>query len=436
MEKKKKTIQDITPGARRKAPSLVATIKKPILKQPPIAPLEHVSKKPSFSTRSNLNSKEQTRPMIVWVIAIISIGALVVAFSTLFTGATITVTPKSVPFSLNNNLFTAQKDGTSDLSYQVITLSGSKTLAVDTGGSKEVTSRAEGVVILYNALSEAPVNLLIDTRLESVKGIVYKTKKAVKIPGLKKVNGEVVPGSIEVDIYADVPGESGNDGMTDFVVVGFKGTAKESKVYGRSKTVLTGGVTGLVYEVPDDAYASSYESLRRSLNEDLQSKLHAEVPSRFFIVPSSIVYSTKSTPTEKYGKEQTINLLEEGELSAFIVDRERLSIKIAEEVLKGDEESYDVIVPQIEDLRFTIESNGDENSEKLSMRISGEGEIVWNIDKEKIAYDFRSTHRRQFEAIIGSYSVVSDASLMVQPFWRRTLPEKIEDIRVVNKRFD
>src|SRR3989338_1238365 len=396
MERKKKTIQDIKPGVRKISRASSLTVKHAQQKPSPVVEEKIEKNERNFSPIQGKGARKNS-PMI-WVIALVSLCALFVAFSTLFVGATITVTPKSIPFSLDKELFTAEKDSTGTLAYQTMVVAGLKTLPVDTKESKETSSRAEGTVTIFNAFSSKLVNLLIDTRLESPKGIIYKTKKAVAIPGLKIENGTTIPGQINVDVYADIAGTQGNDSLTDFVVLGFKGTPKETKIYGRSTTPLTGGIVGLVHTVSSEEYKTSYESLRHNLENDLQEKLRAEVPERFFIVPGSIAYTTTNIPTEPYGENATINLLEEGSLSAYIIDREQLSSKIAEGILGARDAPYDVIIPEIEKLNFTIEPSSEKDIDKLFIRISGESEIVWNIDAEKIAYDTRATYRRQFSA--------------------------------------
>jgi len=56
---------------------------------------------------------------------------------------------------------------------------------------------------------------------------MYRIDSSVIIPGYQKVNGKIIPGSIEATVYADQAGDGYNlklaDLTGDFSIPGFKG---------------------------------------------------------------------------------------------------------------------------------------------------------------------------------------------------------------------
>ncbi|MEZ4103605.1 MAG: hypothetical protein R3B55_03620 [Candidatus Paceibacterota bacterium] len=160
----------------------------------------------------------------IWYVAVFCILFLVFSLSFFFSSAKVIVTPRSGNIEINK-LIVASKNplDSKSLSFDVVTLSGEESVTVSNTEKKYVERKATGSVRLFNNNSTSEQKLLIDTRLEASDGKIYKTVKAVSIPGQKVVSGKTVPGSVDVDIYADVAGEEYNKPKTDFKILGFKG---------------------------------------------------------------------------------------------------------------------------------------------------------------------------------------------------------------------
>ena len=77
------------------------------------------------------------------------------------------------------------------------------------------------------------------------------------MPGESLVSGKTVPGSTETAVSADEAGKEYNIGKTDFTIPGFKGDARYSKFYARSKTDMEGGFIGTIYSLSDEDEASA-----------------------------------------------------------------------------------------------------------------------------------------------------------------------------------
>ena len=185
------------------------------------------------------------------------------------------INPKVQDFTLNQT-FSAVKDSSTSgvLSFNFISLSGEEEKIVNTEEEKDYSQKAKGTIVLYNNFNTTLQNLAIDTRLEGSNGKIYKTEKVVTIPGIK----DSKPGSVEVGIYANEPGEAYNTSPIDFKILGFKGSAKYEKFYGRSKGDISGGLVGKLRLVGEEDKAKAIEELKVTLQDKLFKKATIELP--------------------------------------------------------------------------------------------------------------------------------------------------------------
>ncbi|MBU4331888.1 hypothetical protein KKD19_06600 [Patescibacteria group bacterium] len=105
------------------------------------------------------------------------------------------------------------------------------------GDSKKEPGIAHGKITVINKQSTAQ-ELIARTRFEpegSPEGgnDVFRIKNGVTVPA---------NGKIEVEIFADEPGEAGNLGPSKFYLPGFSSEAKRKMVYAESQAPMTGGV--------------------------------------------------------------------------------------------------------------------------------------------------------------------------------------------------
>ena len=156
-------------------------------------------------TKEVKNQKSNTR-YALWLVAFISVVFLFFALSYLFSKATITINPKIQDIVLKASLSAGKGGNGNVLPFDLVIISGEESKIMPTAEAKDISQKAEGVVLIYNVFSSNSQLLSIDTRLEGSNGKIYKTKKAIVVPGMK--NG--APGFIEAGVYAAEAGEEYN----------------------------------------------------------------------------------------------------------------------------------------------------------------------------------------------------------------------------------
>lgn len=369
----------------------------------------------------------------VWYIAALAIIILVFALTFLFAGATVFVTPRTGTVELSGPI-AAEKESRAGLSFEMLVLDDEVSTSVAAGEKEYVERRATGRVRFYNNHSEAAQKLLIDTRLESPDGHIYKTKTAVTIPGQKTENGKKVPGTVEVDIYADEAGDVYNIEQADFKIVGFRGSPKYETFYARSTTPIKGGFRGDTYNVGDEKLASESETLKAKLSSSLIEKARAELPEDFIMYDKVSVVSFED-PVIEESTPGTVEIKQRGKLSAIIFKEVDLTSALVEKVITNTEENK-VTIPNIRDLAIELDKGSvvsdPEKITDVKIVINDKVEVVWEVNEEELKDALVGIKKRDFENKMLQFKNIDKAELNLKPFWKNTLPNKTGAIKVVN----
>ncbi len=366
----------------------------------------------------------------LWGVAIIAVIFFLFALSYFFLKVVVTVNPKINEVVLNENL-SAVKDGSGEaVPFDLIVISGEEDKTVQTAEEKDVTEKAQGVVLIYNAFGSASQLLSIDTRLEGSNGKIYKTKKALVVPGMKGS----IPGSVEVGIYGAEAGEEYNSIPLDFTIFGFKGTSKYSKFYARSKGPIIGGFKGKSPSISDEQKASVLSELKTTLQTKLFKKATNQIPSGFVLFKDAVFLNIDDNSTQLVSSgNKTASMKEKGTLYGILFDENKLAKKIAQDSIKN----YDgapVYVSNIQDLAFSLADKDTisfGNVKNINFSLKGNAKIVWKVDENKFKTDLLGKSKKDFSQILLQYPNIDSADLAISPFWKMTLPDKSKDIKVI-----
>ena len=369
----------------------------------------------------------------LWLVASVSILFLLFAISYFFLKVTIKINPKIQDIVLNKNL-SAIKNGSGDiLLFDLMSVSGEEQKTIESTGTKDVSEKAQGTVIIYNAFGPASQLLSIDTRLEGSNGKIYKTKKRIIVPGMK----DTIPGSIEVDIYGAEAGEEYNSAPLDFTVFGFRGTPKYSKFYARSKGPIVGGFKGKSPFVSSNQELSLLKELRTTLQAKLFKKATDQIPNGFILFKDAVFLITNpdddASINSDPSKENKFVVKQRGTLYGFLFNEAKLTKKIAQDSI----EKYDgspVYIPNIKDLIFSLSGKENFSSgeiKNIDFNLSGNAQIVWKLDEAKFKADLLGKSKKDFSQILLQYPNIISADLAISPFWKNTLPDKSKDIKVI-----
>lgn len=376
---------------------------------------------------------------IWWFIAFISVGVLIFALSFFFSGATVVITPKIVPVTLKNEVFIAKRTAPVDsLGFETMSLSGEVSKTVLSTSSKEVSIKATGEVMLYNAFSTKGEKFTKGTELVSTNGKIYKTKSTVTIPGytLDKTKKNI-PGSVRVAIEASASGAEYNQEATDLSVKNFSGTKKE-KIYARSVGAITGGQVGMIAVLDDSVRTQVIDELTQTLRQKLLSQAEVQIPKDFLFYPESakIAVETKEIPIE--GDQTAISMVQSGTMDLVLMNKKTLSKSIAQ-IADSEYDNAPIYIPELSKLVFSYEPAdipSIKDIPEIRFRLIGDTRVVWEIDTVSIQKSLLGAREKDFKKMTSEYLSVDAAELTITPFWIKTIPEKSEKVTVVVKNID
>jgi hypothetical protein len=367
----------------------------------------------------------------LWFVALIALVFLFFAVSFLFSGAKITVSPKTIDLTLDEN-FAASKNANSSnvLPFDLVVISDEATKEVL--GGEEVDSKisATGTVVIYNAFGPAVQKLDINTRLEGSNGKIYKTKNAVSVPG---VSASGTPGSVEVAIYGSEAGEAYNSKAIDFTIFGFKGSAKYTKIYARSKGDITGGFVGKARQVSEIEKTNAITELKDSLKEKLMQKATGQTPSGYILYEDAVFVQTDNGTVGNLLANGNVPITVKGTFYGFLLDEKKLTKRIVQNNLEKYQDE-DMFIPDIRSFKFTLNNKDNINFSEvkdINFDLSGTSKIVWRVDTEKLLGEVLGRNKTEFNQILTQYTGIDSAELVIKPVWRKTFPDKLKDIKII-----
>ncbi len=372
------------------------------------------------------------KPVFLWGAGALLVIAFIYAAGSFFSGASIEITEKTVKFPINAS-FTSSKGASAIIPFEIILVKGSESKSVPATGSKFTEKKASGRIVVYNNYSKSAQKLVKNTRFESSSGKIYRIQNDISVPGISQKNGEDVPGSLEVTVFADLAGPSYNTGLTDFTIPGFKGDPRYQKFYARSKTEISGGFSGTAPFASDKDMADSQVSIEASLKDDLLREASSQVPEGYILYKNAVqltfdgIKNISSDP-------KTVTLREDGALVGVLLKKDPLVAEIVKYISSSSEDSAPFVPESVDTLAFSFKNSSlriDANTKEISFSLAGSIPITYTIDKASLINALAGKPKRDFQTVLSAYPSIYKARIIsIKPFWARALPEKAGNISI------
>ena len=393
-------------------------------------------KYPSFSQKRSMNPR-----FTIWLIAIFCLIALFFGISTIFSSATVIITPRVESILFNNDTYVAKSKSieTNELSFEVLTLKQTIGETINATSEKEVEQKASGKIIIYNNYSTTAQRLINNTRFESSDNRVYRINNSVVVPGIKKVDGKVNPGSVEVTVYADQPGEGYNmmvaDLTGDFKIPGFKGDPRYNDFYARIKEDIKGGFIGTQKVVDPEIRAKAEESVKLKLKEELIKELYAVKPESYIVFDNSYTINfLNQDDTNIDDNKVMINV--QGILNCAIFNNQKLSNYLATKKIESfDGLPVEMIITDKLISILNINSGSDlAESNDIEINFDGEAQIKWVYNVNDLKKDLAGKKGSAIGDIVVKYHTSLNAiDVIFKPVWTRYLPDNQDKIYIKEK---
>jgi len=371
---------------------------------------------------TNKNRKKQ------WIFGgsvIVLIGIFILGMMTVFASATIKITPKNQEITVNTNIIGSINSAEEKtIKYEVIKLTSSKTTSVPATGEEEVELKSSGKIVVYNNFSSEPQRLITRTRFETPEGLIYRIPESIVVPGRAEKNGNITPGSIEVEVFADEAGEKYNIKKTDFTIPGFKNDASRFKgFYARSATDMEGGFVGKMKKVSEADKQAALQKIQTEIELELKKDLESKIPEGLTLLSGAITYESKELPP--VDESSSVLIGKEVTAHAVMFNMKDLSKQITDEYIV-DIDGWVGIKPIVIDFSLLNVKNMPEKlevDEDLDLQIMGKATVWADIDTNLINKRLLGAPKKEAANLINEFAGISSITATIRPIWKRSFPK-------------
>lgn len=380
-------------------------------------------------------SSRQRPSLNIWKKSLAALFALIilvfVSLHFFFAKAEIEIAPKTQPFNFSETV-TADINTVSANPEQSlipgIIFEIEKEVAEEFQATAAILKRAEGKIRIYNNFTTQTETWLKSTRFVSSEGKLFLSKDAIRVPGAALKNGRIEASFVDVPVIAAEGGQEYNIGPSNFSIAAFLGTARYTQYHGESSESMSGG--GAFHKV-------SKEDLDRAealLMEEAKNESEAELAGK---IPDGFVFLKESVRSETLEKSSSAEVDQETDKFEFRIKTKASILSFKLEDLKGIAEHF--VVSQLEPgktfykegLRTEYQFQAFNSDElRLLVLLSGSAKIYSELDLNSLKRSLVGKYLSEAKILLNNQEELSRAQIRLFPFWRNSLPSKLEKIEI------
>ena len=377
----------------------------------------------------------------VAVFLVLVIGSLSISY--ILGGAEIIIEPKHRNQTVNTNVTAYPERRSGELSYEIMTLTETGERQVTATGEEQVDERASGIIEIIKS-TPGTQRMVANTRFQTDEGLVFRIAQAIEVPGaVTDSSGQLVPGTLRVEVTADAPGEEFNlPAGTRFRIPGFAEsglTELYENIYAESRTSMSGGFSGTRFIIEPSELSTARQELQVKIRDELLQQIEENRPADHVVFPGSYAFTFEALPPIEYGGESDLVTIQEVvTLHVPIFNQALFASFLADATVLGYE-GESVRIKDFNDLTFTYRSattsvTNLEGLDSLQFNLSGNAHIIWNVDELELREQLAGQPRGSFDFIIREYgSSIQNANAVIRPVWARSFPDSVEDIQVIER---
>ncbi|HVX90518.1 MAG TPA: hypothetical protein VHC20_02665 [Candidatus Paceibacterota bacterium] len=356
--------------------------------------------------------------IVAIIVVILAVGALA-----LFGSAKVDVFPTTNTGTVTGT-YTATPS-TGDIPFQLVTVQKVASESVPAESTVTANDAAQGTITIYNTQSKAQP-LINNTRFETSAGLIFRIHQSVTVPA----GSAVSPGTLNVTVYADSPGEEYNIGPSSFTLPGLSGTPQATQVYAKSTEAFTGGFSGTrpsVGQATDDA---EHAKLQATLSGQMTGEVAPQVPDGYVLIPGSIFVTYVPLP-DAGDTSGNVLVKEQATATAVIFPADAISRIVATQVVGQQYNGQPISLKDVSGLALAgTGSTTPAANSSFSFTLSGNATVVWKVDPTKIAGAVAGKSRASALSVLTGFPEVGRAVLTLRPFWKGSYPSDPGDITV------
>jgi len=350
---------------------------------------------------------------IIIVVALLGLGSLIFIWPRV--NIKIKVKAENYQQSLETQI--SGEDSASEDIYKgtLIELSGAKEENFPATGKKNLGGKATGTLTIYNYWDSNPQSFTKGTKFSS-SSKTFISKSSVTVPGTSIKGGNIVAGTVSVDIEAENPGEDYNIKAGRFTIVGLP-AAQQEKIYGEASKDLSGGFTKEVRVISQSDYDQAKDKVSKELIKELEEKLTQSAASmevlekaaqyeELEVKTSAKVNDEANEFTMKISERLRAMVFQKDDFDKFIVGQIEKQIPYDKMITFSANDKIEPIVDS---------TNYDQKLLKLKINITGK--LTSRLDINKIKKDLKSKNNTEIEQYLQNINGVEGFEIKYWPSW-------------------
>lgn len=371
--------------------------------------------------------KGNKKKIIYGSLALLAVIGFISIMMTAFASANVLIKPKKEMIAIKMKITATPIETSSTTKYEILKIEKQKTTEVEANEEEMVEKKAVGKIIVYNNYSDKSQRLISRTRFETKEGLIFRTSESIIIPGKK---GDI-PGSSEIEVYADESGEKYNIDKTDFTIPGFKNDKERySTFYARSSTKMSGGFIGKVKKVSDDTKTKVFSDIEDELKTEVDKDVKNQIPAHLVFLENSVDYQFEELTQKDSGNKAEIGKKVVAQIMLFDKNSLEKTIIESNKDKLGSWDGINTSIKTFDGIKITEKSNGSYDIDPTDVYIEGAVEIRAKIDTESIISALTNANRKQVSEIMQRFKGVESVIATIKPVWKKSFPKNPSKIYI------
>jgi len=305
---------------------------------------------------------------------------------------------------------------------------------ISTGKGRD-ERKAKGVITIYNNYSVSPQILVATTRFETPDHKIFRLDSRVVIPGAHKVNGKLVPSSIDVKVTADKPGEAYNIPPCQlpdckFTIPGFAGTSKFKGFYGVSSSSMKGGSSSAIPIVTSEDLKQAEDTIIQSLMKKIEADVKNKIPKDLTVkegAKSSINITKINSDATVGDKRENFTVKGEGEVKVIAFKESDLNDYIQSRLDVQKEKEYEYYGSPAVTFQ-TVKPDFTKGTLKLV--IQAKQQLRYYLDPKSLKLKVLGKGKSELKTIFQNVPGVEKVDVKIRPFWIRRIPSASSRVKL------
>ena len=326
-----------------------------------------------------------------------------------------------------NDLAEIKKDG--EIPSEVAVETKNAQVTFPATGKKVVSQKAGGKIIIYNAFSSEPQQLVATTRFVTEEGKIYRLVKSVAIPGAEVKDNKITASSIAAEVTADKPGPDYNIGSgKKLTIPGFKSiTAKYKGFYGETGDIGGGRIGEVAYPTDNDIKAAKVK-IANVLEDALNIELPARLPPGFKLVEGAKQFNlVKANVNPETNESGEFSVIAEGQVKVVgFVEKDllaylegKMKAKLGDKyVFKEKKINYDV-------------AKADFEKEEMSLPVDFVAVAHIPVDADGLRKEVAGKSEKELRELIFKIPGLKSAEVALRPFYVKNVPLKADVVSIL-----